>query len=594
VCDLPQDKKMTNQEEVREREALVILYILGAAVVACILWIAHKRLYLTNQQLVEISLWFILAGFLLVSTIRHFATKEARREEIWPKTSPVIPAAVDRKSTADAAKADKVLIGYRTDGTPFSWSNSMRSMQGICFGQSGSGKTTLLESITQQDIRRGCPIIFLDGKGDNKLFEGLLPVIDAAGRTHQLRVIDPQHPEHSVSYNPLWVPEGVTPEAQVAFIFDSFQMNSNDFFDAHQRVYLENIVRILHYSGRRFNFRDVMVTAYDTAILKRQVQIAMAHTANPSVSIQDRQALIMTLHVLAGTFEDKERVAKIQGLINHLNTFMAREMAMITGPYENVLTLDDVIDNNLILYLSLNANINGTAVTSLGRIVLQNLQLMIGRRYAKSHYDTKHSFVSVIMDEFAPFAYEEFAQIINQARGTNVGFLFSLQSAPQLLQVGKSFRSDLSSAPNTTFMLRAKDDETADMFLQQTSVVKQVRRSVQYAKTGIFSPKYEEQDTGTQTEVYDTASKDEHLKRMPTGQLEALVTDHRQGAVLEHVHVRRSEQSLLIESPTAALYPALAVRRKKSPGLNLEFSALPFQQSDNRNIRRPVPRGGRS
>ena len=56
---------------------------------------------------------------------------------------------------------------------------------------------------------------------------------------------------------------------------------------------------------------------------------------------------------------------------------------------------------------------------------------------------------------------------------------------------------------------------------------------------------YEEQAAGTQTEVYDSAAKDEHLKRMPTGQMEALVTDHRRGAILEHLHVRQGVQSLL-------------------------------------------------
>jgi type IV secretory pathway TraG/TraD family ATPase VirD4 len=105
------------------------------------------------------------------------------------------------------------------------------------------------------------------------------------------------------------------------------------------------------------------------------------------------------------------------------------------------------------------------------------------------------------MDEFAPFAYQEFAQIINQARGTNVAFLFALQNQSQLLQVGESFRSDLSSSPNTTFMLRVKDDPTAKMFLDASSRVKQMRRSVQFATKGLFAPRYEEQNAGTQTEV---------------------------------------------------------------------------------------------
>lgn len=115
---------------------------------------------------------------------------------------------------------------------------------------------------------------------------------------------------------------------------------------------------------------------------------------------------------------------------------------------------------------------------------------------------------------------------------------------------------------------------------------------MQFAKKGIFSPTYEEQDAGTQTEVTGTAAKDEHLKRMPTGQMEALVTDHRQGAILEHIHVRQGVQSLLIESPAAALYPLLAVCRTDSTGLNLTFSETPFQQADTRTTRRTPVRGG--
>jgi type IV secretory system conjugative DNA transfer VirD4/TraG family protein len=579
------ENKMTQQEESREREALVVLYVLGAAIVAVVLWIAHARLFLTNQQLIELPAFPLLAIAFAISVLRYYATRQLRIEEQWPRTAPAIAPSADRKHLAEAAAKDAVLVGHRTNGSPFYWANHLRSMQAICFGQTGAGKSTLLESLTQQDIARVCPIIIMDGKGEQELLQSLLPAIRAAGRMHQLRLIDPQHSEYSAFYNPLWVPDGGSPEDQVSFIFDSFQMNTNEFFDSHQRVYLENLVRILHYSGRRFNFHDILVIAYDVSKLKNQVQVAMANMARLATSPEERRALAMSVHNLAETFDDKERVPKIQGLINHLMTFMTKEMARITGAYENVVTMDEVIDKRLILYASLNTNINGTAITSLGRILLQNLQLMIGRRYSKSSYGTVHPFVSVIMDEFAPFAYQEFAQIINQARGTNVAFLFALQNQSQLLQVGESFRSDLSSSPNTTFMLRVKDDPTAKMFLDASSRVKQMRRSVQFATKGLFAPRYEEQNAGTQTEVYDSAAKDEHLKRMPTGQMEALVTDHQRGAILEHIHVRQAFRSFLIESTADAFYPSLTVCRKQSQGLHLTFSGLPSQLTDTRTKR---------
>src|SRR5260370_40859511 len=73
------------------------------------------------------------------------------------------------------------------------------------------------------------------------------------------------------------------------------------------------------------------------------------------------------------------------------------------------------------------------------------------------------------MDEFAPFGYRNFAQILQTARGTHTAFLFSMQSLPQLTAVGRGFKEDVSSAPNTTMTLRTKDEETARYFLRASA-----------------------------------------------------------------------------------------------------------------------------
>ena len=97
----------------------------------------------------------------------------------------------------------------------------------------------------------------------------------------------------------------------------------------------------------------------------------------------------MSVRNLLESFGDRERVAKIQGLINNLMTFMADDLALITGRYDNLLSLEDVIEGELILYVSLNVNVNERAVTALGRMLLQNLQLMIGKRYAEAQKGTE-------------------------------------------------------------------------------------------------------------------------------------------------------------------------------------------------------------
>jgi hypothetical protein len=72
-------------------------------------------------------------------------------------------------------------------------------------------------------------------------------------------------------------------------------------------------------------------------------------------------------------------------------------------------------------------------------MLLQNIQLVVGKRY-ESEEERKRAnrpLFSVVMDEFAPFGYQNFSQILNTARGTNTAFLFSMQSLTQLLKVGK-------------------------------------------------------------------------------------------------------------------------------------------------------------
>src|SRR5215831_14108268 len=94
------------------------------------------------------------------------------------------------------------------------------------------------------------------------------------------------------------------------------------------------------------------------------------------------------------------------------------------------------------LFVTLNVNKNTEPVRALGKMLLQNLQLVVGKRYeseAERRRLNKPIF-SVVLDEFAPFGYRNFAQILQTARGTNTAFLFSMQSLPQLFQVGKGFK----------------------------------------------------------------------------------------------------------------------------------------------------------
>jgi hypothetical protein len=431
---------------------------------------------------------------------------------------------------------------------PWLWPDATRVMQSVVFGATGSGKTTLLKNIITQDLfrtvgppgdRHRIPMLIFDGKGDQEFLSDLLPAIETAGRMHQLRVLNPSRPDISVRYNPFFSEHGLYQE-HANFVFESFDLKE-DFFHGHQATYLSDLVRVLAHTEKRFNIHDVLVLALDERVLKEQIATARRQVSTQAGVTQQRELnLEMSIRNLQQSFEDRDRVPKIQGLLNELMTFLEDDLSAVTGAYDEVLSLDEVIEKELILFVSLNTNKNSKAVTALGRMLLQNMQLIIGKRYEDEQERRRQNrpMVSVILDEFAPFAYSNFAQILQTARGTNTGFLFALQSLPQLLMVGRGFRDDVSSAPNTTMLLRTRDEETAQYFLKASARFPQKRRTLTVQRTGLLEKKYRPIGFGSETDIKDTRSQDEHIKNLPVGQMEILMTDNRQGTLHSHLHVR--------------------------------------------------------
>ena len=532
----------------REESAGVVAAVVGLAIISGGSYILVARYHIRPAQLVEAGLYLLFAAIGSTAVLWHFATIRRRRETAWPHPPLYISPEKDRKAVQSAYDRNAIVLGYDVHGSPWLWPDATRVMQSVVFGATGSGKTTLLRNIITQDLFRSVgpqndqhriPMLIFDGKGDQEFLADLLPAIETAGRMHQLRVLNPSRPDISVRYNPFFSERGLY-EEHANFVFESFDLKE-DFFHGHQATYLTNLVRVLAHTGRRFNIHDVLVLALDEKVLKEQISVARSRLAGqPSVTEQTKLNLDMAVHNLLQSFEDRDRVPKIQGLLNELMTFLEDDLSVVTGAYDEVLSLDEVIDKELILFISLNTNKNSKAITALGRMLLQNMQLILGKRYEDDQERRRQNrpMVSVVLDEFAPFAYSNFAQIVQTARGTNTAFLFALQSLPQLLRVGRGFRDDVSSAPNTTILLRTRDEETAQYFLKASARIKQKRHTETVQRTGIIDKKYEPIGFGSETDIKDTRSQDEHIKNLPVGQMEILMTDNRQGTLHSHLHVR--------------------------------------------------------
>jgi len=574
----------------------IVIALIGMGIFWLAWFIAHDRYHLSNRQIAELASYVSLVLLAMVGSAVLIATRRSWREKQWPHPPMLMPPKRDDKFVAEAWKRDSVVLGYDIHGRPWYWADSVRVMQGIVLGMTGSGKTTLLKNIITQDLARvvgttddphRLPMIIFDGKADMEFFYDLLPHVHRAGRLHQLRVLNPARPDISVRYNPFHCSDDDYMPI-VNMIFGSFNLH-DEFFSKHQLNYLSDIVRVLVYTGCKFNFYDVLVMAIDDQVLREQVEKARRRLEqDSSIPVQRRLNFEMSAKNLFQSLADRERVPKIQGLVNECMTFLDDELSVITGPYEDLLSIDEVIEQELILFVSLNVNKNTEPVLALGKMLLQNLQLVVGKRYESDEQRRRSNrpMFSVVLDEFAPFGYRNFAQILQTARGTHTAFLFSMQSLPQLIHVGRGFKEDVTSAPNTTMALRTKDEETTRYFLRASAEHTVTRRSVSMYRRRLFGyEKYEPTDRAVEREDRETRALDEHIKNLPKGQMEILMADDTRGTLHQLLHIR-PPQDVRIPNFEPELYRRLRESREHSAGANLRFTTAGLVQEYRHGRRR--------
>jgi type IV secretory pathway TraG/TraD family ATPase VirD4 len=573
-------------------EIVITVFVLAGGWFAW--YVAREQYHMTGRQVAELACYLAIVLTTLYSTAYLLLTKRSRRKRQWPHPPMVIRPSKDERATQKAWSQSAVVLGYDVHGKPWLWPDRVRAMQAIVMGMTGSGKTTLLRNIITQDLFRvvgtpedphRIPMIILDGKADMEFFHSLLPHIHRAGRLSQLRILNPSRPNLSVRYNPFHCSdENYMPV--VNMVFGSFNLH-DEFFGKHQLNYLADIVRVLAYTGLKFNFYDVLVMAIDEQVLRAQVtKVSHRLEQDRDIGTQRKLNFEMSVKNLYQSFQDRERVPKIQGLLNECMTFLDDELSIITGPYEDLLSLDEVIEQELILFVTLNVNKNTEPVRALGKMILQNLQLVVGKRYESDEQRgmTNRPLFSVVLDEFAPFGYRNFPQILQTARGTNTAFLFSMQSLPQLMHVGRGFKEDVASAPNTTMTLRTRDEETARYFLRASAEHRVTRRNLSMERWKFFGlERYEETGRAVDVQATETRALDEHIKNLPKGQMEILMTDDTRGTLHTHLHVR-PPTDVRVPHFEPVLYPRLKQSRAAAIGANLRFKSA--ELTDTRRVRR--------
>jgi hypothetical protein len=129
-------------------------------------------------------------------------------------------------------------------------------------------------------------------------------------------------------------------------------------------------------------------------------------------------------------------------------------------------------------------------------------------------------------------------------------------------------------------IMNVSEENTAQWFLKASAKIATKRRSLSVRRTGLFSAKYTETGTGSESDIKETRAREDHIKNLPVGQMEILMVDNREGTRYSHLHVRRAP-SFRIEGLAPRLYPKMHSYLDPEIGVNLRF-----KETDTRKQRR--------
>ncbi|HSW69438.1 MAG TPA: type IV secretion system DNA-binding domain-containing protein [Gammaproteobacteria bacterium] len=298
----------------------------------------------------------------------------------------------------------------------------------LVLGTTGSGKTITLRRFYQRAILKGYPLIIVDGKPDSENIACLMKLAEKHDRKFfgfNCGNMLPYDPLANGGYTEL--------KDKIISLKDEW---SSDHYRSIAEDYLQATFEVLLRSGKSFDLKKVVecLNYDDLILLAREVNDDRLMSRVKSLEQYNRE--------------------DITGLQAHLNILIHSELGQFFEKNSDTFTLNDVIQQNGVVYFALPALRFPSFSKVLGKLVINDLKAVIDRDYKKR--------IFTVFDEFSVFAGEQVLNLVNMGRGKGVHAIFGTQGLADLDRVDIAFKNQMLNCVNTLICHRLNDQESAE------------------------------------------------------------------------------------------------------------------------------------
>lgn len=302
------------------------------------------------------------------------------------------PVTVDEEK--ELLKKTSILLGQDIKGFD-DFYVSPKELNAMCLivGATGAGKTECIKTLLEYALTNNHPIIIVDGKGDPKFPNEYKEMCDRNNRNFKLFCCEA---DKSLHYNPLR--HGQYTELKDKLI-DIFEW-SEEYYKNQAERFLQGVFKVLLLPEAKELLGYEVI---DLQILIKAFSIEVMENLVPQL---DGKANFM-LPILA-----EADVKAVNGYAGRLKTIAESELGelFVDTQDPNVIDLMESIENNDIVFFSLDSLKYSVYAQMLGRLIIADLKTVAPR------FGGKDKQIYTVFDEFNVFASEIIVNLINKTR----------------------------------------------------------------------------------------------------------------------------------------------------------------------------------
>lgn len=319
-------------------------------------------------------------------------------------------------------------------------------------GASGFGKTVLISHILRSRIEGGRGCLFIDQKGDRETIEQFTSYVRAAGRLADLKVFSLAAHDNSSSYNLL--NNGSATELRDR-IMTSLNW-SEEYYKNQSAGFLMHMMVGLCW------LRDNRGLEIDIELIVRCLKHAdyIAELANQIPSDLDR--VRMRLEEAHSFLSSSDNFKSLQGLRVQLESIAYSDFGDRVMWSENAIDLFEAVRSGKIVFMFLDTRRFGETARAVGRFIIQDLKAVSAKIDSEIKARDRKPF-TVIIDEFADLAQEDFVGFLDRARSSRIGIVVAHQEISDLDIISPQFCGRLMGNTATLFAFLQKRPASAEL-----------------------------------------------------------------------------------------------------------------------------------